>query len=204
MNQPVARDERAPLLSQPESGNIDEERPVTADGAALTSNDRLVRAHIDGRFWITDRRVRRRCSRGQASAWCVAPCARYKVDWLSLIPGVFSATFLILHRMVGAGIFSVPSIILSSSGSVGASLLFWFLGAIFASAGTAVFIELGSTIPKSGGDKVYLDYLYDRPRYLAICVFAACALLTGWTSANAVVFGECTHCPYFTYHSPTS
>lgn len=41
-------------------------------------------------------------------------------------------------------IFATPSIILRSSGSVGMSLLMWMIGAAVASAGTAVYLELGT------------------------------------------------------------
>ena len=41
-------------------------------------------------------------------------------------------------------IYATPSLILQSCGSVGLSLVMWFLGALIAAAGTAVFIELGT------------------------------------------------------------
>lgn len=41
-------------------------------------------------------------------------------------------------------IFATPSTILRASGSVGFGLVMWLLGAIFAMAGTAVYVELGT------------------------------------------------------------
>ena len=41
-------------------------------------------------------------------------------------------------------IFATPSIILTSGGSIGMALVLWLLGAIVASAGTAVYLELGT------------------------------------------------------------
>lgn len=58
--------------------------------------------------------------------------------------GLFSSAFLIFNGIVGAGIYATPSVILRASGSVGMSLVFWVVGAVFASAATAVFVELGT------------------------------------------------------------
>ncbi|CAL1709012.1 unnamed protein product [Somion occarium] len=104
--------------------------------------------------------------------------------------GTFSAAFLIFNRVIGTGIFATPSVILRSSGSVGLSLVLWLLGAIVAACGTAVYIELGTGIPRSGGEKNYLDFIYRRPRYLAICMYAMYAVFIGWSSASTSVFGE--------------
>jgi hypothetical protein len=42
--------------------------------------------------------------------------------------GIWSTTFLIINRMVGAGIYSTPATIIQYTDSVGATLLFWVLG----------------------------------------------------------------------------
>ena len=44
--------------------------------------------------------------------------------------GTWSTAFLIINRVVGAGIYSTPSSIISSIHSVGVTLLFWVLGGI--------------------------------------------------------------------------
>lgn len=41
-------------------------------------------------------------------------------------------------------IFSTPSIILKSSGSVGMALVMWLIGATVAAAGSAVYLEYGT------------------------------------------------------------
>lgn len=58
--------------------------------------------------------------------------------------GLVSAIFLIFNRIIGTGIFATPSSILKSSGSVGLALFMWFIGAVIASAGLAVYIEWGT------------------------------------------------------------
>lgn len=42
--------------------------------------------------------------------------------------GTWSTAFLIINRVVGAGIFSTPAEIIRLTDSVGATLLFWVLG----------------------------------------------------------------------------
>jgi hypothetical protein len=44
--------------------------------------------------------------------------------------GTWSTAFLIINRVVGAGIFSTPAEIIRLTNSVGATLLFWVLGGI--------------------------------------------------------------------------
>jgi len=58
--------------------------------------------------------------------------------------GLHSTALLIFNRVIGTGIFATPSMILRASGSVGLSLVLWLLGALVASCGTAVFVELGT------------------------------------------------------------
>lgn len=70
----------------------------------------------------------------------------------------------------------------------------WLLGATVAACGTAVYIELGTVgiplylfvprfsdrndkgIPRSGGEKNYLEFLYRRPRFLATCIYGTYAI----------------------------
>lgn len=62
--------------------------------------------------------------------------------------GVVSATFLIFNRIIGTGIFATPSAILLLTGSVGTSLVVWIIGMLIAMAGTAVYLEFGTAIPR--------------------------------------------------------
>ncbi|KAF9788570.1 amino acid transporter [Thelephora terrestris] len=104
--------------------------------------------------------------------------------------GLTSAIFLIFNRMIGTGIFATPSVILRSAGSVGMALTMWLLGAVVAATGSAVYLEYGTTLPRNGGEKNYLEYVYRHPKFLATCVYAMYGVFIGWASANAVVFGE--------------
>ena len=99
-------------------------------------------------------------------------------------------------------IFATPSVILRSSGSVGLSLIMWLLGATVALCGTAVYMELGTVgdaapayircsgdvcmmltpfhqaLPRNGGEKNYLEFIFRRPKLLVTCIYALYAVLT--------------------------
>ncbi|KAG5653299.1 hypothetical protein H0H81_001259 [Sphagnurus paluster] len=69
----------------------------------------------------------------------------------------------------------------------------WIIGALIAAAGTTVYIELGTGLPRSGGEKNYLEFIYRRPKFMMTCAFSVYALITGSAAANSVVFGEFVH-----------
>lgn len=104
--------------------------------------------------------------------------------------GVLSASALIFNRVIGTGIFATPSTILALTGSVGLSLFMWVAGTAIAMAGTAVYLEWGTAIPKNGGEKNYLEYVYKKPRFLATAMFASYVVLLGWAASNSTVFGQ--------------
>ncbi|KAK7046438.1 high affinity methionine permease [Favolaschia claudopus] len=106
--------------------------------------------------------------------------------------GLSSAAFLIFNRVIGTGIFATPSAILLSSGSVGIALIMWVLGALIAIASTIVYVELGTGLPRSGGEKNYLEYMYRRPKFLVTCTYGVYTLVSGSNAPNGLVFGQYT------------
>ncbi|KAG6913332.1 hypothetical protein DXG01_007637 [Tephrocybe rancida] len=56
---------------------------------------------------------------------------------------------------------------------------------------TAIDTTHPQGIPRSGGEKTYLKFLYGRPEFLAMCIFAAGVLTTGNLAANGLACGEC-------------
>ncbi|CUS11167.1 unnamed protein product [Tuber aestivum] len=100
--------------------------------------------------------------------------------------GYWSTAALICNRMIGTGIFSTPSTVLRATGTPAGTLLLWCAGAFFAYCGMAVFLELGTALPRSGGEKVYLERIYRKPKYIATCVYAIQFILLGNTAGNAV------------------
>ncbi|CEI66010.1 High-affinity methionine permease [Fusarium venenatum] len=104
--------------------------------------------------------------------------------------GVTGAVFLILNKMIGTGIFSTPSSIFAATGSVGISLMLWIIGGFLTFCGLSVFLEFGLAIPRSGGEKNYLERVYRHPKYLATCVLASQMILLGFSSGNSLAFGR--------------
>ncbi|KAF9446973.1 high affinity methionine permease [Macrolepiota fuliginosa MF-IS2] len=117
--------------------------------------------------------------------------------------GIFSAALIIFNRIVGAGIFATPALVLGFSGSIGMALLLWVLGALIALAGMQVFIVWGTEFPRNGGEKNYLEYLFPHPRRLITSVYAAYASLLAWAAAIATIFGEYL-CKALLNHEPSS
>jgi amino acid transporter len=104
--------------------------------------------------------------------------------------GPISAIFLIFNRMIGTGIFSTPSTIVALSGSVGLSLFIWVAGMLIAAAGLATYMEFGTGLPRNGGEKNYLEYVFRKPKFLVTSMYAMYVVLLGWAGSNSVVFGE--------------
>ncbi|KAL4912339.1 amino acid/polyamine transporter I [Aspergillus aurantiobrunneus] len=104
--------------------------------------------------------------------------------------GLLSTTFLITNRMIGTAIFSTPSAIAASVGSAGAALALWVVGLILAYCGLFIWIELGSLMPRSGGEKVYLEAAYPKPRMLVTTVFAVHVIFLGFTGIGSVVVAQ--------------
>jgi amino acid transporter len=103
-----------------------------------------------------------------------------------------SAYILVISRVIGSGIFATPGVIVKDVGSVGLSLSLWVIGAIIAASGLAVSLEYGCMLPRSGGDKVYLEFTYRKPRFLASTLVATQAVLLGFTASNCIVFARYT------------
>ncbi|KAI5968324.1 MUP1 [Candida margitis] len=104
--------------------------------------------------------------------------------------GIISATFLMLNRMLGAGVFSTGSTIFTLSGSVGTALMMWFAGTVIAFTGLLVYMELGTALPRNGGEKNYLEYMFRRPKFLVTAMYASYVFFLGWAAGNSVVVGE--------------
>lgn len=104
--------------------------------------------------------------------------------------GITSATFLIFNRIVGTGIFATPAGIVVLSGSVGLSLFVWVIGMLIAFAGSLVYLEFGTGLPKNGGEKTYLEFVYRQPKFLATGFYTGYVVLLGWAAGNSTAFGE--------------
>uniref|UniRef100_A0A8H7K604 Amino acid permease/ SLC12A domain-containing protein n=1 Tax=Bionectria ochroleuca TaxID=29856 RepID=A0A8H7K604_BIOOC len=103
--------------------------------------------------------------------------------------GLFGAVSLIVNKIVGAGIFSTPSGILKTSGSVGMALMCWIIGAVIATSGAFVMLDFGTAIPRSGGLKNYLERAF-HPRLLQTCIYAFYCVFLQVSASNAITFAS--------------
>ncbi|KAJ3519726.1 hypothetical protein NM208_g14012 [Fusarium decemcellulare] len=84
---------------------------------------------------------------------------------------------LVINRMIGTGIFDSPKTVMLGVRSPGIAILFWLCGCAYALAGAHVYVEYGlnvpryvidgveQSVPRSGGDLHYLQYVFPWPRY---------------------------------------
>ncbi|KNB12135.1 hypothetical protein FOXG_11788 [Fusarium oxysporum f. sp. lycopersici 4287] len=84
---------------------------------------------------------------------------------------------LVINRMIGTGIFDSPKTVMLGVRSPGIAILFWLCGCVYALAGAHVYIEYGlnipryvidgveQSVPRSGGNLHYLQYVFPWPRY---------------------------------------
>ncbi|CAJ0580292.1 unnamed protein product, partial [Mesorhabditis spiculigera] len=73
--------------------------------------------------------------------------------------GLVGATSYVAGSIVGAGIFVSPRTVLEHSGSVGMSLICWLAGAAISTMTALLYIELATSIPLSGSDFAYQNYV---------------------------------------------
>lgn len=104
--------------------------------------------------------------------------------------GWSSAYILVLSRVIGSGIFAMPGTIVQNVGNPALALALWMVGALIAWFALSISLEFGCMLPRSGGHKVYLEYAFPKPRFLASTVVAVHGVLLGFTSANCIVFAK--------------
>ncbi|BCS23659.1 uncharacterized protein APUU_40103A [Aspergillus puulaauensis] len=105
--------------------------------------------------------------------------------------GPATITLLNITMMIGAGIYSTPSSILSGTGSVGVSLVYWTLGYLLCLSSGAVYLEFTAYFPsRSGSEVVFLEQTYPRPMWLFPTTFAVQNVILSFGSANATVMAN--------------
>ncbi|XP_032796404.2 b(0,+)-type amino acid transporter 1 [Daphnia magna] len=69
--------------------------------------------------------------------------------------GLFSGVALVIGNIIGSGIFVSPGYLLASAGSPGLCLILWGVCGIYSLLGAIAYCEIGTLIPKSGGEYIY-------------------------------------------------
>ncbi|XP_026757180.2 LOW QUALITY PROTEIN: large neutral amino acids transporter small subunit 1 [Galleria mellonella] len=112
-------------------------------------------------------------------------CVRLKKE-LSLMNGVA----IIVGVIVGSGIFVSPTLLLKHSGSKGMALIVWVLSGFLSMVGALCYAELGTMIPKSGGDYAYIGEAFGAlPSFLYLWVALFILVPTG-NAITALTFAQ--------------
>lgn len=105
--------------------------------------------------------------------------------------GLFSTIILFVSRILGSGFLAIASSMYIECGqSPFYFFLSWIVASVLAFSGCYVYLELGSLIPRSGGTKVFLEYIYEKPYMFTSVVFSLYSIMFGFTILNLFVFGE--------------
>uniref|UniRef100_A0A914DJI8 Amino acid transporter n=1 Tax=Acrobeloides nanus TaxID=290746 RepID=A0A914DJI8_9BILA len=104
--------------------------------------------------------------------------------------GVFEAISYCVGDIIGSGIFVSPSSILKHTGSVGLSLCTWAIGAVISMIGAFVYIELGTSIRKSGCDFAYLTHARWYPLATAFLFVSVTLTYPSILAIQTMTFGE--------------
>lgn len=98
--------------------------------------------------------------------------------------GLPSGCAIICGIIIGSGIFISPRGVVDQVESVGMALLVWFLSGVLSMIGALCYAELGTAIPRSGGDYEYIrESLGNLPSFL----YLWSAIITIMPAGNAVI-----------------
>lgn len=113
--------------------------------------------------------------------------------------GLVSGTSFIVGSVIGSGIFISPKGALEQTGSIGMSLSVWSLGGILALFGALSYAELGTLIPKSGGEYAYFHeamssvvaYLFSWTRTVVLQPSSIAIICMTFASYLTTFFDNC-------------
>lgn len=83
---------------------------------------------------------------------------------------MLSEAFSLSTKLTSLRVFSTPATIFKHSGSVGMALIIWVIAGLLSTCGALIMLELGISMPRSGGMKVYLERAFS-PKLLVTCIY---------------------------------
>lgn len=116
--------------------------------------------------------------------------------------GIIGAVSFIAGTMIGSGIFMSPQYVLSTIGSPGASLVIWVCCGLLAMLGGLCYAELGTVIPESGAEYMYM--LRTAGRVVAFMFVFSFIMVMRPASATGIAlsFAEYVVAPFYSGCSP--
>ncbi|RHZ79533.1 hypothetical protein Glove_144g98 [Diversispora epigaea] len=91
--------------------------------------------------------------------------------------GVFSGMWLNVNLMIGSGIYATPGTIMVLTQSGGMTLVLYILGFFYVMIGSFIYVELGSTISESGGEQIYFEKAFPKPKKMVAYIFSFISII---------------------------
>lgn len=97
-----------------------------------------------------------------------------------------SAYMIVISRIIGSGIFATTWCYSQGHGKRGAGSDTLDCRVFIAGCSVLISLEYGCSSSRSGGEKVYIEFTYRYPRFLASTLVAVIVVLLGFTASNCL------------------